>query len=51
MKADTRPTLDTSTWEIAAVAFSESDRNYFHCLAKDPESGEATTSAFGSAGS
>ncbi|WP_433265570.1 serine/threonine-protein kinase [Actinosynnema sp. CS-041913] len=51
MKANTRPTVDTSTWEITAVAFSEGDRNYFHCFAKDPEVGETTTSAFGSEGS
>nr|BFE47955.1 hypothetical protein GCM10017745_13820 [Saccharothrix mutabilis subsp. capreolus] len=48
MKADTRPTVDTSTWEITAIAFSEGDRGYFHCFAKDPELGETTTSAFGS---
>jgi len=50
MKANTRPTVDTSTWEITAVAFGEGGRNYFHCFAKDPESGETTTSAFGTAG-
>ncbi|GAA0237983.1 hypothetical protein GCM10010492_41360 [Saccharothrix mutabilis subsp. mutabilis] len=48
MKANTRPTVDTSTWEITAIAFSEGDRSYFHCFAKDPELGETTTSAFGS---
>ncbi|XVV03146.1 serine/threonine-protein kinase [Actinosynnema sp. CA-248983] len=48
MKANTRPTVDTTTWEITAVAFTEGDRSYFHCFAKDPELGETTTSAFGS---
>ncbi|MEV0678395.1 serine/threonine-protein kinase [Actinosynnema sp. NPDC050436] len=48
MKANTRPAVDTSSWEITAVAFSDGSRNYFHCFAKDPEEGEVTTSAFGS---
>ncbi|MEJ2854665.1 MULTISPECIES: serine/threonine-protein kinase [unclassified Saccharothrix] len=48
MKANTRPTVDTSSWEITAIAFSEGDRAYFHCFAKDPSVGETTTSAFGS---
>ncbi|GAB2980976.1 serine/threonine-protein kinase [Saccharothrix stipae] len=48
MKANTRPTVDTSTWRITAVAFADGDRNYFHCLASEPDAGEVTTSAFGS---
>ncbi|CCH35007.1 serine/threonine-protein kinase [Actinosynnema sp. NPDC047251] len=48
MKANTRPAVDTSTWEISAVAFSDGDRSYFHCFAKEPGAGEVTTSAFGS---
>ncbi len=48
MKANTRPAVDTSTWEITAVAFADGSRNYFHCFAKAPEGGELTTSAFGS---
>ncbi|MEU4802021.1 protein kinase [Actinosynnema sp. NPDC023587] len=48
MTASTRPSVDTSTWEISAVAFNDGSRNYFHCFAKDPEEGEVTTSAFGS---
>ena len=48
MKANTRPTVDTSTWRITAVAFADGDRNYFHCLASEPGAGEVTTSAFGS---
>ncbi|MEU4446633.1 serine/threonine-protein kinase [Actinosynnema sp. NPDC050801] len=48
MKANTRPTVDTSTWRITAVAFADGDRNYFHCLASEPGVGEVTTSAFGS---
>ncbi|NUT93840.1 MAG: serine/threonine protein kinase [Saccharothrix sp.] len=48
MKVNTRPTVDTSSWEITAIAFTEGDRSYFHCFAKDPEVGETTTSAFGS---
>ncbi|WP_309117205.1 serine/threonine-protein kinase [Saccharothrix sp.] len=48
MKANTRPTVDTTNWEITAIAFTEGDRGYFHCFAKDPELGETTTSAFGS---
>ncbi|XVS63817.1 protein kinase domain-containing protein [Actinosynnema sp. CA-299493] len=48
MAANTRPTVDTSTWRITAVAFADGDRNYFHCLASEPGVGEVTTSAFGS---
>ena len=48
MKANTRPTVDTTTWQITAVAFADGDRNYFHCLASEPGVGEVTTSAFGS---
>jgi eukaryotic-like serine/threonine-protein kinase len=48
MKANTRPTVDTATWQITAVAFADGDRNYFHCLASEPGVGEVTTSAFGS---
>ncbi|GGP59055.1 serine/threonine-protein kinase [Saccharothrix coeruleofusca] len=48
MKANTRPTVDTSSWEITAIGVTEGDQSYFHCLASDPEVGETTTSAFGS---
>lgn len=48
MKANTRPTVDTSSWKITAVGFTEGDRAYFHCLAGQPGVGEVTTSAFGS---
>lgn len=48
MRANTRPTVDTSKWEITAIGVTEGDQSYFHCLASDPESGETTTSAFGS---
>ncbi|KOX13802.1 serine/threonine protein kinase [Saccharothrix sp. NRRL B-16348] len=48
MKANTRPTVDTTTWQITAVAFADGDRNYFHCLASEPGVGVVTTSAFGS---
>ncbi|GAA3842459.1 hypothetical protein GCM10022243_06080 [Saccharothrix violaceirubra] len=48
MKANTRPNVDTSTWTITAVGFADGDRNYFHCLASEPDAGEVTTSAFGS---
>ncbi|MFC6089564.1 serine/threonine-protein kinase [Saccharothrix lopnurensis] len=47
MKANTRPTVDTSTWEITAVGFTEGDRSHFHCLASEPGAGQVTTSAFG----
>ncbi|CAL9674639.1 hypothetical protein SUDANB95_07745 [Actinosynnema sp. ALI-1.44] len=45
---NTRPTVDTSTREITAIACSEGDRGYFHRFAKDPAPGETATSAFGS---
>ncbi|QFZ23360.1 serine/threonine-protein kinase [Saccharothrix syringae] len=48
MLANTRPKVDTSTWEITAVGFTDGDRAYFHCLASEPAAGEVTTSAFGS---
>ncbi|MFD7656259.1 protein kinase [Actinosynnema sp. NPDC059797] len=48
MRANTRPTVDTSTWRITAVGFTEGDRSYFHCLASEPGAGQVTTSAFGS---
>ncbi|GAA1278652.1 serine/threonine-protein kinase [Saccharothrix xinjiangensis] len=48
MKANTRPTVDTSTWQITAVGFTEGNRSYFHCLASEPGAGQVTTSAFGS---
>jgi len=50
MKANTRPTVDTSTWELGVVGFEEGDRNYFLCMASPSEGGELTTSAFGSDG-
>jgi eukaryotic-like serine/threonine-protein kinase len=48
MGSATRPTVDTSAWEIAVVGFSDGKRNYFHCLAAPEEGGEVTTSAFAS---
>ncbi|TWP46016.1 serine/threonine protein kinase [Lentzea tibetensis] len=48
MGSATRPTVDTSTWEIAAIGFADGKRNYFHCLGAPEEGGEFTTSAFGS---
>ncbi|MFD5824310.1 serine/threonine-protein kinase [Lentzea sp. NPDC060358] len=47
MKANTRPTVDTTGWEITAVGFKDGTRNYFLCLASQPEVGEVVTSAFG----
>ncbi|MFD0199461.1 MULTISPECIES: serine/threonine-protein kinase [Saccharothrix] len=48
MKANTRPTVDTSNWQFTAVGFTDGERSYFHCLASEPGVGEVTTSAFGS---
>jgi serine/threonine protein kinase len=48
MKANTRPTVDTTGWKIHAVGFKEGDRNYYLCLGAPEEGGEYTTSAFGS---
>ncbi|MEV6243606.1 serine/threonine-protein kinase [Lentzea sp. NPDC051838] len=48
MKASTRPTVDTTGWEITAVGFADGTRNYFLCLGSDPEEGEVVNSAFGS---
>ncbi|MEU5691199.1 protein kinase [Actinosynnema sp. NPDC020468] len=48
MKANTRPNVDTTGWEITAVGFAEGDRNFFYCMAAPAEGGETTTSAFGS---
>ena len=48
MKASTRPTVDTTGWEMAAVGFKDGTRNYFLCLGADPGAGEVVTSAFGS---
>ncbi|PSL54645.1 serine/threonine protein kinase [Saccharothrix carnea] len=48
MKANTRPTVDTSDWQFTAVGFTDGERAYFHCLASEPGVGEVTTSAFGS---
>ncbi|WP_143760986.1 serine/threonine-protein kinase [Actinosynnema mirum] len=48
MKANTRAGVDTTGWEISAVAKSDGDRNYVHCLAGRQEGGVVTTSAFGS---
>ncbi len=50
MTANTRPNVDTSTWQIVAIGFEDDERNYFHCLASPSEGGETTTSAFGSGG-
>jgi len=50
MTANTRPTVDTSTWQAAAVGFADGNRNYFLCLGSPAEGGETTTSAFGSGG-
>ena len=47
MKANTRPGVDTTGWEITAVGFKEGDRNYYLCFGKNPEIGEDVTSAFG----
>jgi serine/threonine protein kinase len=47
LTANTRPNVDTSTWQFTAVAFQEGDRNYFYCLGAREEGGETTTSAFG----
>ncbi|ONI83842.1 serine/threonine protein kinase [Saccharothrix sp. ALI-22-I] len=47
MKANTRPAVDTSTWEFTAVGFEDGEETYFHCLASPTEGGELTTSAFG----
>lgn len=47
MKANTRPTVDTSGWKFTAVGFADGEATYFHCLASSPEGGETTTSAFG----
>ncbi|WP_329788962.1 serine/threonine-protein kinase [Lentzea sp. DG1S-22] len=48
MKASTRPTVDTTGWEMAAVGFKDGTRNYFLCLGAEPGAGEVVTSAFGS---
>lgn len=48
MKANTRPTVDTSTWEVTAVGFQDGDRSYVLCIAAPDEGGETITSAFGS---
>lgn len=48
MKANTRQGVDTAGWEITAVGFKDGTRNYYLCLAKNPEVGEDVTSAFGS---
>ncbi|MGW4206794.1 serine/threonine-protein kinase [Lentzea sp. NPDC004789] len=48
MKANTRPTVDTTGWEITAVGFKDGTRGYFLCLGSQPEAGEVVTSAFGS---
>ncbi|SEQ75935.1 Serine/threonine protein kinase [Lentzea albida] len=48
MKANSRPTVDTTGWEMSAVGFKDGTRNYFLCLGKQPEAGEVVTSAFGS---
>ncbi len=48
MKANTRPTVDTTGWNMAAVGYADGNRNYFLCLGAEPEAGEVVTSAFGS---
>lgn len=47
LTANTRPNVDTSTWQFTAIAFTEGDRNYFHCLGSPEEGGWLFTSAFG----
>ncbi|WP_447004399.1 serine/threonine-protein kinase [Saccharothrix isguenensis] len=47
MKANTRPTVNTSDWVFTAVGFVDGEETYFHCLARPSESGMTTTSAFG----
>lgn len=47
MKANTRPTVDTSDWRFTAVGFADGEETYFHCLASPSAGGETTTSAFG----
>ncbi|MFD1148199.1 serine/threonine-protein kinase [Saccharothrix hoggarensis] len=47
MKANTRPTVDTSGWKFTAVGFTDGEETYFHCLAGPVGVGETTTSAFG----
>ncbi|MDX3657041.1 serine/threonine-protein kinase [Streptomyces sp. ID05-26A] len=48
MKANTRPTVDTTGWEMAAVGYADGNRNYFLCFGAEPGAGEVVTSAFGS---
>lgn len=48
MKANTRPTVDTTGWDITAVGYADGARNYFLCLGAEPGVGEVVTSAFGS---
>ncbi|NUT50872.1 MAG: serine/threonine protein kinase, partial [Saccharothrix sp.] len=48
MRANTRPTVDTSGWRFTAVGFTDGEETYFHCLAAPAAGGETTTSAFGS---
>ncbi|MFD4642694.1 serine/threonine-protein kinase [Lentzea sp. NPDC058436] len=48
MKANTRPTVDTTSWEITAVGYADGSRNYFLCFGAEPGAGEVVTSAFGS---
>ncbi|MET8756631.1 serine/threonine-protein kinase [Lentzea sp. NPDC004782] len=48
MKANTRPTVDTTGWNITAVGYADGSRNYFLCLGSEPGAGEVVTSAFGS---
>jgi len=48
MKANTRPTVNTSTWQVTAVGFKDGDRSYVLCMGAREEGGETTTSAFGS---
>ncbi|MFD9740085.1 serine/threonine-protein kinase [Umezawaea sp. NPDC059074] len=50
MAANTRPTVDTSTWQVGVVGYADGDRNYFLCMGSPAEGGETTTSAFGSGG-
>ncbi|MEO6087198.1 MAG: serine/threonine-protein kinase [Umezawaea sp.] len=48
LAANTRPGVDTSTWQVGVVGYADGDRNYFLCMASPEEGGELTTSAFGS---
>ncbi|GGM85103.1 hypothetical protein GCM10011609_21630 [Lentzea pudingi] len=48
MKANTRPSVDTTGWDMTAVGYADGSRNYFLCFGSEPGAGEVVTSAFGS---